>query len=85
MRCRWNHEHPPKRVVAAHNPIEPEGRPRPFHCPSGYRTRQQGKRKNWWKATSNPTRLRDKAGRPRRANASKHEESGGRFPHEEKD
>ncbi len=65
MRCRWNHEHPPIRVVVTQNPIEPEDRPRPFHCPSCYRTRQQAKRKDWWKASRNPTRLRDKAGRPR--------------------
>ena len=67
MRCRWNHEHPPTRVVAAQNPIEAEGRPRPFHCPFCYRTRQQNKRKDWWKTTGNLTRLRDKAGRPRLA------------------
>ena len=65
MRCRWNHEHPPTRVVATQNPIEPEGRPHPFHCPSCYRTRRQGKRKDWWKTSSNLTRLRGKSGRPR--------------------
>lgn len=55
MHCKFDHEHPPREIIAAtNNPIkEPHGEPRPFHCPSCPQTRKITKKNIHWETYYN--------------------------------